>query len=641
MKKRFLTFLIVFITSICGYATHIVGGEFQLIEQRAGLYDIYLNLYFDEINGNPQAEDQSLVASIYRKSDNLLMSTVYMENIQKDPVDYANPDCKISEIETSKITYAAKDNDNGSTGFQFTLDYNDPDGYYIVWDRCCRNDSVVNIETPGDVGMLFYLHFPPIFDSSDELTGWSSPVFTPIPATYACVGEPFNLDFGATDIDGDDLVFSIETPMIGFSSPDNPVPGTTLPEPSPNPYPTVTWVTGIDETNEIPGSPPLSINANTGVLNVTPSQEGLHVFSVKCEEYRSGTKIGEVRRDFQIYVYDNCQQNSPPLLSLSLGDTALYNGGDTIQIYTSHIQCIDLLITDDQDLRNNEKMSVIVFPINFSTSSDLVSPGDDNLLAGPGDTLTGWEICPPNCEEIIEEPFIFDVIAFDDGCPQPKSDTTRVILELIPEPNSGPQLTSDINGGEDLVFNVYEIDTIDISFTGYDPDSTNLLTLKVVPDRFSLKDFGMEFTNVSEITHTVSSDFQWIIDCDKLENTEKKNFHMWFILNDNSCDSSGIDTVEVTINVNQEVKIEEFITYNIFTPNGDKENDDFIVRGLPRDNCVNQYVSFEIYNRWGKKVFESDTRYINWDGEGISDGVYFYVAKYTERSYKGHFTVLR
>lgn len=63
---------------------------------------------------------------------------------------------------------------------------------------------------------------------------------------------------------------------------------------------------------------------------------------------------------------------------------------------------------------------------------------------------------------------------------------------------------------------------------------------------------------------------------------------------------------------------------NAFTPNGDGINDIFWITDV--DKSVWQVV---IYNRWGRKVFETD-HYLNtptdgWTGENHSDGVYYWV----------------
>ena len=57
--------------------------------------------------------------------------------------------------------------------------------------------------------------------------------------------------------------------------------------------------------------PDLKISPD-GFLTATPSQQGLYVFAVKCDEYRNGEKIGEVRRDFQMLVVDVCPRAEAP-----------------------------------------------------------------------------------------------------------------------------------------------------------------------------------------------------------------------------------------------------------------------------------------------------------------------------------------
>ncbi len=60
---------------------------------------------------------------------------------------------------------------------------------------------------------------------------------------------------------------------------------------------------------------------------------------------------------------------------------------------------------------------------------------------------------------------------------------------------------------------------------------------------------------------------------------------------------------------------------NIITPNGDGKNDKFYIPNVeyyPNSTMI-------IYNRWGRKVFESTNYQGDWDGENCADGVYFWV----------------
>ncbi len=98
-----------------------------------------------------------------------------------------------------------------------------------------------------------------------------------------------------------------------------------------------------------------------------------------------------------------------------------------------------------------------------------------------------------------------------------------------------------------------------------------------------------------------------------------------------------------------------FLLPNIFTPNGDGKNDLF----RPKTSSLLLRTRIQIFNRWGRKVYEGDRDpYINWDGGGkagesvtsglVSNGLYYYLAEVefddaglTKRSYKGWVEVVR
>ena len=88
---------------------------------------------------------------------------------------------------------------------------------------------------------------------------------------------------------------------------------------------------------------------------------------------------------------------------------------------------------------------------------------------------------------------------------------------------------------------------------------------------------------------------------------------------------------------------------NMFTPNGDTKNDFFEIKGI--EDFPGSVV--KIYNRWGKKIYESDN-YNNtenrWDGANDADGVYYYVLEINygshgdcvdARNFNGSVTIIR
>lgn len=79
--------------------------------------------------------------------------------------------------------------------------------------------------------------------------------------------------------------------------------------------------------------------------------------------------------------------------------------------------------------------------------------------------------------------------------------------------------------------------------------------------------------------------------------------------------------------------VETSTNYNIFTPNGDNINDCFHLKDF--FNCETSQI--QIFNRWGKKVYETSRATECWDGKNDSEGTYFLIAK--RKSGTSHYTI--
>jgi gliding motility-associated-like protein len=81
----------------------------------------------------------------------------------------------------------------------------------------------------------------------------------------------------------------------------------------------------------------------------------------------------------------------------------------------------------------------------------------------------------------------------------------------------------------------------------------------------------------------------------------------------------------------------EILIPNVFSPNGDGQNDRFEIEGIQsRQNTV------RVFNRWGQVVFEANNYRNTWDGRNVPDGTYFYevVVEGGEGPFTGHLTIL-
>ena len=66
-----------------------------------------------------------------------------------------------------------------------------------------------------------------------------------------------------------------------------------------------------------------------------------------------------------------------------------------------------------------------------------------------------------------------------------------------------------------------------------------------------------------------------------------------------------------------------------FTPNGDGINDSY---GISNPFAVRELISFEIYDRWGGRVFSTDNPFETWDGTSkgqyLNPGVLLYRVRF-------------
>lgn len=514
-------------------ATHIVGGELELRylgPNSPFTHRINLNMYFDDINGNAQANDATITLFIFRKRDNAFMASVTLPRVSQELISYTNQSCAVGDLRTRLIQY--------SVDVTFPADYNDTGGYYMSWERCCRNGVINNITDPGGAGSVFYLEFPAPYVGRAAFAN-SSPVFGKAIGDYICVNRPFTFNFGATDPDGDSLTYKLVTPYNGFSDRNQPNPSQAIPaRADPGPYPDVTWVRGISVANMIPGPQPLQINSRTGVLSVVASTPGLYVFSVEVDEYRripgqAPQRIGRVRRDFQLKVLD-CPVNNAPKIAMRLdGQKDFYQQGTVITLLEKDQNCFNLFVTDP-DL--NQRVQVI----NASgTLPGLTLTPTEMIIRSKTDTLKsrfcfGKCVAPPDGSVVT-----LAIRAQDESCPQGLSDTLYVRLKIISEPVNRPNIVTNLTNNQSRVT---VGSSLSFNAIGTDKDG-DIISVQAVGRGFTLSQANMSFTATSGAGR-VTPRFVWNPLCAQATRPE---YIVDFIVTKQRCNRTYSDTVTVKL----------------------------------------------------------------------------------------------
>ena len=272
-KSLFKSFFCAILVSwaCVAQATHIVGGELYYEYLGNDEYEIRLTVYRDCFYGVPPFDEPAYVG--VWDANNNLVTTLYLytngDSATVPPI--INSPCFIPP---TNVCYRV-----ANYRINVTLPPI-PGGYQLTYQRCCRNQTILNIVSPLSTGATFYASIP------ENPIPNSNPVFNALPPPFICSGLPFVFDHSATDIDGDSLAYEICTPFEGASQQD-PQP---LPQNFPPPYNQVTYQNPFNLSNLLGGSP-LSIDSQTGELTATPNTIGQFVIGICCKEYRNGVLL--------------------------------------------------------------------------------------------------------------------------------------------------------------------------------------------------------------------------------------------------------------------------------------------------------------------------------------------------------------
>lgn len=264
------------------FATHIVGGEMNYRWLGGNQYEVKLAVYRDCYNGQAPFDNPAAITVFDDNGNVIANSSVYITSQQQVPAVLNSP-CLIPPTNLCyEVAY-----------YIYNLNLPPrPGGYSIVYQRCCRNQTIINLSNVSNTGGTYLATIPDSFLAYPN----SNPAFNELPPTFICQSAPFEFDHSATDADGDSLVYELCIPFSGGSR------QTPAPSPAdPPPYSPVVYAPPYSVFNMLGGTP-FTVDRFTGKVTATPASAGQFVYGLCVKEYRNGVMIGESRRDFQLNV---------------------------------------------------------------------------------------------------------------------------------------------------------------------------------------------------------------------------------------------------------------------------------------------------------------------------------------------------
>ena len=265
-----------------------------------------------------------------------------------------------------------------------------PGTYEIVMQDPNRNEGVINIA--NSVNTVFaiktVLHIDPFlgYNNSIKMSNY--------PLDKAALGQLFIHNPGAYDIDGDSLVYKLDTCRYNG--------GKKIP-----------WFRQPDYSDT------LYVNPHTGdfVWNA-PTRIGKYNVAIRVEEWRKGVKIGFVLQDMQIEVQET--DNHQPKIH-DIPDICV-EAGDTIDFQ---------VIADDQD-NDSLKLWATGYPFLLSSSpAAFFNDSTVDTVYGQG-KVVGEFRWVTNCTHVRTQPYLVTFKVQDDNPEVSLVDYQSVNIKVVP-----------------------------------------------------------------------------------------------------------------------------------------------------------------------------------------------------------------
>lgn len=706
MLKKFKYFLLVLslVTSSAFYATHIVGGELYYDFIGGSSYKITLKLYRDCFNGQAPFDGQTggspALLHVFDASGNLVRQVDLLIPIVTNVPPSINNPC----IQTPGGICVEEGK------YQVTISLPPlAGGYKLVYQRCCRNNTILNLTNSGAQGASYQAFIP----GPELALVNSSPRYNNFPQIFICNGLNITFDHKATDPDGDVLLYSLCSPYNGL---DACCPIITNPAFGPNtgpscvspppicpsvavapPYAFVNFVAPYNGSYPISSNPSLAINSSSGLLNGKPNINGQWVVGICVEEWRNGNLLSKHYRDFQFNVVtcsvtvisavqdqaSKCQGDTVNFVNNSFGASTFHwdfgineivtdtsNIANPMYVYPdTGIYNVTLIANPGKPCADTIKKPFYIYPrlnigyvpqgvqcvkknnFNFSVFGSYINSATFNWDFGTAATPNTSTLKDPT-NIVFTQPgkYFVKVIGKQYTCIDSFIDSVRVlarptaIINNFPTALCDPGKVSFSNGSVSEYFGGYFWEFSDSTFSyEYQPTKTfspvgiysasltmirgapcpdtsktsiNTITINPVPTAYFIA------------TPTLASIFEPIISFVNASTPDAVKFNYDFgdgefsdFMNEQHV-YAGPRTYTVIQTVYNKfgcadkqqgiIKIEpefRFFIPNTFTPDENNLNDIF----RPVTIGVSEF-SFEIFDRWGHKVYTGNDVEKGWDG---------------------------
>jgi Secretion system C-terminal sorting domain len=230
--------------------------------------------------------------------------------------------------------------------------------YTILYQRCCRSETISNIVRPGSNGISVALELSPAAQNVVN----NSPIPNENLPLNLCVNQASNLDFSSTDLENDELKYSFYNLFSGGGTSGGV--GCDMTSPSPPCISGMLPITYQNASFDKPLGENMKINEKTGKISGILEIQGTYALGIKTAEYRNDVLLSQSYLDYTVYAWACTTQNAVCFISPTIKGKVFFDkNNDTIQnadeISLAHtIITADTLFTRITDLNGKFNFTV-------------------------------------------------------------------------------------------------------------------------------------------------------------------------------------------------------------------------------------------------------------------------------------------
>jgi gliding motility-associated-like protein len=401
-----------------------------------------------------------------------------------------------------------------------------------------------------------------------------------------------------------------------------------------NQYDSLTVTADLSEFN-VPGgvmptfTPVVSVDSSVTAFTWSPN-----CANVSNNPYRLYLTVQDngcprlTKRD-TILVYADGPFNTAPEFRDPLNPASIITTLDT-SIYAGEVFSYNLFAVD-----TNQRFDSVFLQADYT--SDLFAFGKVTnpaiLVPSFGKdssrTTLNWQ---SDCKDFSATPYVVKIVVRDNECVNPESSILTINLMVNRNPNLVPYFPFATG---DTVINLFAGEKFELDLTSASAIPGDSIEIATSGDVYGGIPGNLATFEQTVTAGTAKANFRWETSCDQI----RDDLYTAVFKTANPPCLTDTNTYTIRFKVISNTDITEDLP-NVFTPNGDGTNDVFSIKDKFKAYCDPEF-SFTIYNRWGKKVFESKDPEFEWDGDGAGAGTYFYTLTSRVRTQTGSVNLVR